>query len=78
MNFFCSRVDLGADARLAQLGGQGDGRGEVLGHGEDKGVGGGGVQGVVQIALVLQNEEQAGQTDGNAHSRELFIGVIFR
>ena len=29
-------------------------------------------------ALVLQNEEQAGQTDGNAHSRELFIRVIFR
>ena len=71
-------LDLGADACLAQLGGQGDGRGQVLGHGEDKGVGGGGVQGVVEIALVLQNEEQAGQADGNSNSWELFIGIIFR
>ena len=61
-----------------QLGGQGDGGGQVLGHGQEEHVGGGGVQAVVQIALVLQHEEQAGQTDGNSNAGELFISVIFR
>ena len=71
-------VDLGADAGLPQLGSQGDGGGEVIGHGQDEHIGGGGVQAVVEIALVLQNEEQAGQTDGNSHAGELFFGIIFR
>src|SRR5699024_12235002 len=36
------------------------------------------VQAVVQIALVLQHEEQTGQSNGNSNAGELFIGIIFR
>ena len=71
-------VELGAHARVPQGGGEGDGGGELLGHGEDQHVRRGGDQGVVQIALGLQYGEQAGQTDGNTDSGELFIGIIFR
>ena len=41
-------------------------------------IGGGGGQGVVEQALLLKDIEEPGQTDGNAHSGELFIGIIFR
>ena len=63
-------MDLGADAGLAQLGGQSDGVGQIVSHGQDQSIGGGGVQVVVQVALILQNEEQTGQTDGNSDSGE--------
>ena len=71
-------MQLRPDARIPQGGGKGDGGGEVLGHGQDQRVRRGGEQVVVQVALILQNEEQTGQTDGNAYSGQLFIGVVFR
>ena len=78
LEFFLFPVDLGTDTGIPHGGGQRDGGGEVLGHGQDEHVGGGGVQILIQIALILQNEEQAGQADGNSNSGELFIGIIFR
>ena len=58
LEFLLLAVDLSPDARLPQLGGQGDGGGQVLGHGQEEHVGGGGVQAVVQIALVFQHENR--------------------
>ena len=63
---------------VPQVGGQLNGEVEVVGHGEDEHISGGGVQIVIEIALVLQDEEQTGQTDGDTDAGELFIGVIFR
>jgi len=71
-------VELGADARLPQLGGQRDGGGEVLRHGQDQHIRRGGGQLRIQHPLLTQHIEQPGQTDGDAHAGELLVGVKLR
>ena len=71
------RLDLGADACLAQLGGQGDGRGQSLVMGSDKGVGG--RCSGVEIALVPPERRTGGSKPmENAHPGSCLFGVIFR
>ena len=62
----------------AQLGGQRDGGGEVLRHGQDQHVRRGGGQLRIQHPLLAQHIEQPGQADGDAHAGELLVGVVLR
>ena len=60
LHLFLLGIQLGTDACAAQFGGQSDGRAQIVAHGQDQHVGGGGVQCRVQISLFTQNVEQAG------------------
>ena len=76
LELFLLAVQLGADARLAQSGSGLDGRAHVVRHRQDKYVRRCLVHLVVQITLLTENVEQAGQTDGDANARQLLVGVV--
>ena len=69
-------VQLGADARLTQSGSGLDSGAHVVGHRQDEYVRRCLVHLVVQVALLTENVEQTGQTDGDAHARQLLVGVV--
>ena len=76
LELFLLAVQLGADARLTQSGSGLDSSAHVVSHRQDEYVRRCLVHLVVQVALLTENVEQTGQTDGDAHARQLLVGVV--
>ena len=73
---FLLGIQLRADTGTPQPGSQLDGRGQVLGHGQDQHIGRSRGQGGVQKALLTQHIKQTGQANGDAHAGKLTVGII--
>ncbi len=71
-------VELHPQAGAAQGLSQSDGGGGICGHGQHQGIGRSAGQGGIQQTLLVQDVEQTGQADGDAHTGQGLVDVVAR